>query len=418
MGAIKVPYYVEKPNKDGTVRRYWQPSAKLAKLGWPPEALPDDEGLALQRARAINDQLAAWRKGTAAAPIAAPGGTAAPASTKRYATVGWLIADYKAGRFFRPLAEKTKYEYGMILRHIEDWAGDMLVRALTPKLCEEWYTAMYELTPTYANTHMRVLHRLLKWGIKAEVISSNAADSPGLMGVPLTGKIWPAHATAFMIEVADRLGYHGLGDAIALNDWVGQRKEDLLRLTKTIYRNGKIYWQQGKRGAFVQLPVDMVTVLGERLEASRRRHELATVTATTLLVDDLTGQAFTADRFDAQFEAVRNAAAAQWSAFEVDYLVAGREPDAPDAMIVYLHELTFMYFRHTAVTTLAECGATNDEIRAITGHSEQTIVAIKKRYVVVTGKMAEQAFAKRLARDAAQGGVGHNKGPASAGGGQ
>ena len=58
-----------------------------------------------------------------------------------------------------------------------------------------------------------------------------------------------------------------------------------------------------------------------------------------------------------------------------------------------------MYFRHTAVTRLAEAGCPATLIRAITGHSLSTIEQILERYLVNTPALAAEAFKKRMARE-------------------
>lgn len=413
MAAIKVRHYVTKPNSDGTWRRYWQPSAKLRAQGWVPETLAADEGEAITRAQAINAQLDAWRAGdptnAPASDTVAPRDTAtARPAAPRPETIAWLIANYKTSRFYTPLGDKTKLEYGKCLDSIQRWAGDMLIRALDPATIEVWYGAEYARAPAMANAKMRVLRRLLGWGIKAGKIKINPAAKPGLIGQPFSGKVWPRDAVALLVKVADRLGHPGIGDAIILNEWIGQREGDLIRLTRTVYRDGVIHWLQakghnpelGKGGVYVQLPIGGVAALVERLEAARVRHEAAKVTATTLIVNDATGQPFTEDQFRKLFAAVRAAAAAEQPSFAVDYLVPGRKPDAPDAMTVHLPELQFMHFRHTAVVRMAEAGATKELIRAITGHTLKSIDTILERYLVRTGAMARQAFAGRIAHEA------------------
>ena len=66
MVRIDVPYLVARPGRDRATRYYWQPSTALRKLGWRPERLPDDLATtAVARAKTLNAQLDAWRRGEA-----------------------------------------------------------------------------------------------------------------------------------------------------------------------------------------------------------------------------------------------------------------------------------------------------------------------------------------------------------------
>ena len=57
-------------------------------------------------------------------------------------------------------------------------------------------------------------------------------------------------------------------------------------------------------------------------------------------------------------------------------------------------ELHFHDTRGTAITMLAEAGATVPEIAAITGHSYRSITSILEKYLPRTKHLAEMAIAK------------------------
>ena len=67
-------------------------------------------------------------------------------------------------------------------------------------------------------------------------------------------------------------------------------------------------------------------------------------------------------------------------------VAAGRRPEVAE---LHFHDL-----RGTAITMLAEAGATVPEIAAITGHTYRTIKAILEKYLPRTKHLAEMAIAK------------------------
>ena len=181
------------------------------------------------------------------------------------------------------------------------------------------------------------------------------------------------------VEAADKEGFPSIGTAVMLNAWIGQREGDLLELPANTYQDGALQFTQSKTGAEVYLPIDMVPALAQRLEEERQRQKAANVTATTLLVCELTWKAWNEHTFRQVFRRIRSRAAAKW-------------PECRDVQ--------FQRLRHTAVTQLGEAEVTAAGISSITGHSLQTVDQILEHYLVRTKKMAKTAFTKRLKAEA------------------
>lgn len=409
MATVKVPYFVVKPGKAGANRHFWQPAKKLRAAGWAPRRLSDDLGIALGQAQSLNEQLVAWRLGRTV------DGVPAPVAQGAVNTVAWLIERYRASRFFTDLRPSTRRGYGQWLAWIKDWADDGAapVRAIDKGRVEKLYLGLRaEGTPAKANAVIRVLRILLEHGVTEGAIASNPARKPRLIGLVPSGQLWPRDAVELFVEAADKLGRHSVGTAVLINEWLGQREGDILRLPRSVYRNGSVHVVQSKTGASVVLPLDLVPHLVERLEAERRRQddrhaarvraaELAGVTgavvrASTLIVSEETGQPYTEDNFRHVFAKVRDKMAAKLPGFDVDYLVAGHDADGELAMRVQVPELQFMHLRHTAITRLAEAGVPPQQIAAITGHTLKSCIGILDQYQVRTGKLAREAFRRRL----------------------
>lgn len=376
MARITVRYLITKPGAAGTVRFFWQPSLALRAEGWRARRLPDGEAAAFAEAGRLNAALDAWREGLGPSP--------AGETSIRSGSVDALIADYKASRHFRDRRPSTRRGYDQCLAVISRWAGDTPVRAIDAPLVAELYEALRERTPAMANAVIRVLRLVLEFARRARgpggrpYIEHNPARRPGLTAPPPSGRLWSAEAVRHFVATADVLGRHSIGTAVALNEWLGQREGDIIRLPRSVYVDGALRLTQAKTGAKVELPVGMVPHLSRRLEEEFGRQGNASITATTIIVSETTGQAYTSDNFRAVFARVRARAAETL-------------PEVAD--------LWFMHLRHTAVTRLFEAGCSLAMVAAVTGHSIKTCETIIDRYLIRTGELARAAFAKRLEKE-------------------
>jgi integrase len=201
--------------------------------------------------------------------------------------------------------------------------------------------------------------------------------------------VWSPEAVAAFVASADRLGLYSIGTAVALDEWLGQREGDVLALTRAQYRGGVLHVKQSKTGAQVELPLAGVPALAARLEAELARQAVRKVTAldATLIISEATRRPYKGEHFSHAFARVREKAAAAARA-------AGYE-----ALAVELAQVKFMHLRHTAVTRLAEAGASIPQIGAITGHTIGSINSILGHYLVHTRELARGAFELRLAKE-------------------
>lgn len=405
MARVRVRYLIRRDGGgDRPPRWFWQPSSELRAAGFRPRRVPDDwreleragadparlQAAAIGAAQALNAELDRWR----AAPPAAP---AAAATLPAARTVKTLIAAYLASHDYRSLAPKTRYEYGRRLRDIEEWCGDTPVAAMRTAQFTTFYEALWPKTPALAHAIMRVARLLFAYGRRQGWRSDNPAERLGLIGLEKSGRVWPREAVAAFIATADRTERHSIGTAVMLNEWLGQREADLLRLPRQLLGSRGLVLRQRKTGAGVALPIGAVPPLVARIEAElAAQHARGVTDARYLLLCETTGRPWGADHFRHEFAAVRDALAAARPRFAIDYLPAGAEPTGPEAFTLRTRDLWFMHLRHTAVVRLAEAGATIAGIATITGHSLKTVDTILEHYLVRTAPMAAAAFAQRL----------------------
>jgi len=369
MATFKIRYFVEKP--DG--RCYWQPANALRRQGWQPRRLPAERQAAILEAERLNGELDAWRS-QASSP--APAGILPPRELAR--TLAALVTRWKASDDWKELAPKTRTTYLYCLEAILAWSGDAPAASLTGELVRKFYKALARKTPGKAHATVRVLRTLLQHGMRLDWIKVNPAARPGLVDTARKGRLWSKAAIAAFVAAADRLGWHSVGTAVLLNEWIGQREGDVIRLSRAQYRDGTIHVRQAKTGAEVALPVGLVPHLVARLEAELQRAAKLKVQPTTLLVCETT--------------------AAPWKEYHFRHVVQQIRAAAV-ATCPELADLWFMHLRHTAITRLAEAGCSNGLIATISGHSQSTVQLMIDRYMIRTAAMARAAFQARLDKE-------------------
>lgn len=176
----KIPYLTARPGAKGRTRYFWQPSKVLRGAGWRLTQLSDDLGDAITQARALNDQVAAWRAGDGTSPSGRP----AKRQDARKLPAGSIAAlrhDYERSRFWAKLSDASKRDYKRHLDQIETWAGDAPAAAISAPLVERYYQSETKRRgPAAAAATVRVLRWLLGVGIKLGYVSTNAAAEPDL----------------------------------------------------------------------------------------------------------------------------------------------------------------------------------------------------------------------------------------------
>lgn len=418
MASFKVPFLTSRTGKGGIKRYFWQPTQAVVTLGFALTRVPDDhdayadphllEAAAIAAAQALNDQVEARRQ-------AARQGAAQSGVVQRIAALELTrdaIRRYRASRYFLKNRDSTKQMYNENLDIIEAKFGDLPWRAITAKVIEAWYVKMQAQFPTKANHVVSILRVLLSFAATGKLRQANAASAPGLIGIEPSGKIWPREAVALFVETADALGIYSVGTAIAVNEWIGQREGDLIRLKPPATAAGNIILRQSKRGAGVLLPITMVPHLAKRIDEEKARRVAAQIVpidgkALPLILDERTAKPYASVRmFQKRFADVRDAVAKKRASFPVDYIAAGSPEADDDNPQIKTAALQIRHTRHTAIVRIAEAEGTRELISAITGQSLAGIDRVLKYYLVLTRKMATQAFQKRLDQERAEAGEG------------
>jgi len=277
-------------------------------------------------------------------------------------TVFSLIAEFRGSAEFQGLAASTRKDYLRYLKLAEDEFGDMPLAAVADPRARgdflSWRDTM-AATPRKADFAYTVLSRVFSFARNRGRIATNPCERGGrLYSANRVDAVW----TAELIERALASAPPELRRAFALALWTGQRQGDLLRLPWSAYDGERLRVRQSKTGRRLVIPVS--GPLKAELDAIPR--------VSTVILTNTDGNPWTSDGFRSS-----------WRKAIARLGITG---------------LTFHDLRGSAVTRLAEAGATESEIAAITGHSHQDVGAMLDRhYLSRTNTLADNAM-KRLER--------------------
>src|SRR3990167_6059387 len=274
-------------------------------------------------------------------------------------TLFTLIAEYRASSDYLGCRPATRRDYARYLRLIEEEFGDTPIEALTDNRMrgdfKEWRDGM-AATPRSADLAWSVLARVLSVAKDRGRIDMHPCERGGrLYTADRTDAIW----TPVLVDLALARFPKHLRWALMLALWTGQRQGDLLRLPWSAYQGERIRLRQSKTGARVTIPVGRT--LRTELERIPR---LGPVILTSSDETPWTGDGFRSS----------------W----------GKACKAAGIVGVTFHDL-----RGSAITRLAEAGATVPEIAAITGHGLADVAEIlDANYLSHTNALADSGIRK------------------------
>lgn len=420
MAKIQIPCLTSKPNRDGTLRWYWQPSATLKKAGWKPIALGKDKDEAIKAAQARNAEVEQWKLGGAK-----------PAQVKRRqmnGTVSALIERYRRevldakgpdGNW--AIARSTRKVYETSLKRLDVWAGkhpiEYVTRARVRKLRDTLLKPADQggIGHHAAFAMLRYGRVLFKFAKDCDLISSNPFEAFGLGAPAPRAVIWSAPAREYVTAAAEAAGKPSIALACLLGFSIGQREQDILALTASKYvaipehkmqpedfatlarlapdgvpRGIRV--RQMKTRAWVEVPV--VGETRRRIEANIKRAKAAD--RLTIILDDgreeagrvaiYAGEAGQT-RFIRDFAVIREAAAER------------AEADGELELADEIRTLQFRDLRRTCVVYLGELGMDAHLIAGVTGHDIDETQEILKVYMPMTTGRASRAIALASVRD-------------------
>jgi integrase len=234
---------------DGSVGYYWVPHERDVANGFTlkGEALGKSYGDAIERARALNAHLDAWRGGR--------GGENNLDHGPRFGTLAWLFERYRRSAAFERVSERSRSEYLRALQRLEDLptkdgrhVGDLPVSAISARSADKMYAAV-QVGPRgkrvrQANLSIDIARRA--WDVVRRLYPQEVAQENPFRGVlrihlRLTKPAASRMEAYALAQALKALGEPHLGAAALICfEWL-QRPENILAgsITWDDYRNSQ-----------------------------------------------------------------------------------------------------------------------------------------------------------------------------------
>lgn len=287
-------------------------------------------------------------------------------------TVGGLFQHYKKSKAYQELAPNSRISYldqmqdalSIRLAGSNKTFGEYLARSITAEHADSLYSHLkIEKSPHKALTMCKVMRLVWNVGFRSSKVSGNPFSKMKIKATPSRTVVWTDEQIEKFVETADKLGKHSIGTLVLMCYYTCQRPVDI-RTRKWKDINGTLLsLEQTKTRAFVQPPLEP-----EILDRLYKFHNNADPEAY-LIVCESTGKPFDRRLYSKWAQKIRRAAG------------------LPD-------DLWVSDLRRTGATEMADSGATNAEMRSVTGHKGLDVLSI---YVTRTNVQAESAMSKRAA---------------------
>ncbi|RVK75453.1 hypothetical protein CN154_15225 [Sinorhizobium meliloti] len=375
--------------RDGRPR--FEPSPTLRKLGYKGEDLKTADGRwmtageALDWSNAFAKQLAGEKRKTRMKKTGRHEPTPVPAAPALKPTypVRQLFDDWlnvSKNPSIADRAENTMRDYRQKAKVFENHMPDVYAaeaEALTKPICIGLYDVLRAKAGiATAAGAMRILGIALQWAMdrgKFPDMHVNPAHKLRMKVPDPRIRFATKQEMKVLVETADAMGAHEMGDMFTLAVWSGQRQGDRLEFQLAGREAGRVIFRQAKTKVIVSMPE--APELKKRFTAAQKRRQTAEVISPYVILNEEDWKPFKADRYRRRYEDIRRAAA---------------------KVLPSLKTLRDQDFRDTAVTWLAMADCTIPQICAITGHSFKTANDILKHYLAMNPELADSAMAKMI----------------------
>lgn len=347
-----VKYYYEKTNKSGRTVFAFNPSPALRKLGFKFEPFATSTE-AQARALEIAEIFAEYKR------------TGIIPSAPKTHSVDGLIDLYKSTSAWRKITqvENSARTYDQHLRSIKGLLGALKADSIDAIAAERIYKELCDQrTLGQANAIMRMLSILWNNGTRLNAVRSNPFSKVGLLASEDRSVEWQTSQVHQFVRTADTLDLSSIGTLVLIAYELCQRPGDCRQMTWSTYNDGLFTFTQEKTGTLISdLPV--TDILRRRLDAMQSNRN----PSDPIVIYEGTGEPYKDRLYRKKAALVREAAGLP-------------------------SELKVADLRRSGATLLGDAGATEDEIRSVTGHKSRQVL---NRYVRPSRKMAESAQQKR-----------------------
>jgi integrase len=280
-------------------------------------------------------------------------------------TIGELRSLLKSTPEWAALSHSQKKSYERGFEAIKKrWPDQTLLSGVMdhPKMrgvIQAWFES-FSATPATANMHKATLSRLLAFGLDRGLMLRNLAL--GVKRIAVDGRASIVWTPEQITQAADTFA-PDVAAVVLLAYATGQRQSDLLSLTwNDVTESGVTFRPSKQRRAKQRLYVPMYDELREALARCHKRGVQVLTTAN--------GQPWNVHTFRHEFKQ------------------ACRDAELSDA-------LRFHDIRGSALKAFADAGASELEIRAISGHSMKSLPGALGSYIDSWRSLAEGAVRKR-----------------------
>ncbi|TWA89839.1 phage integrase family protein [Azospirillum brasilense] len=334
---VKLRYVTERRNANGKSRWYWD------RKGHPLCRLPDDPVKRFARAEQLNAQA---DRAAAGVQVVAEG------------SIAWVINKYKESKSYGKLSAGTLKYYNRLLDDICELGPGLPFEVFDRRMVLD-FIETYEGIGDDRKV-AAVLRNLFKTAQYWRIVPDNHATNLDLSAPAARERIWSEEEIAVWLEAA---GSHPRAEAMItafhLLHYFAQRPIDMLKMGWSHLRSGAALVRQQKTNTLVEVPCH--SALAAHLENLRP-------TATTIVAYNSKSMSYPA--FNAAFREILAKAGLADSGLQARDL------------------------RRTACVRMAEAGATETQISAVSGHNIQTTRQILETYLPRTGAMARAAIKK------------------------
>lgn len=289
-------------------------------------------------------------------------------------TVDGLFAFYKTTNEYAKLKENSRRYYRLNYRTASEMRlgqsnilfGGMLAKSVNTTHADKLFqTAKAAVSEHRAVGVIKILRKVWNVGKRHGRVQVNPFEKMGLAGLEPRVVLWEPEQVDVFIAKADEMGLWSIGTIAMMAYHLCQRPGDMRQLRWSNFDGNAFTFLQEKTGVKVEIPASPALV--ERLKDRRAS------------VNDW-------DQFIALCETTMNGYDRfLYTKYSRKVRQAAGLPD----------QLQIRDLRRTGATEMAEAGATEDELRSVTGHQSRDVLSI---YVRPTRKLAAAGIFKRFAK--------------------
>lgn len=283
-----------------------------------------------------------------------------------------LVTAYQLTINWDRLADNSKRSYGLLISdaiNVEvtrGVIGTLLVGSITPKEADEMYLTLLREKGAHRAAHViKVIRRVWNVGFRLGLTASNPFAKMGIGKLPDRETLWDASEVTSFINTADDMGVPSMGHLALMCYHLCQRVGDMRKLRWGDLDRSFAVFTQEKTGKAMKIP--LTRPLQDRFDLISRSLSGST---PEIIISEKTNRPYDQYYYNK---------------------VAKRVMEA--ANLPSTHQLRDL--RRSGATEMAESGCTEDELRAITGHSSRDMLSI---YVRPTQKLATAGMEKRFGK--------------------